>query len=71
MRPRLDEITSAEGQQSCVVYGQPNVNAAPRAFSSELDTGSRQENASNKEPRAPFRIHRNGKGSSLNRLIMD
>ncbi|QOZ52365.1 hypothetical protein XH90_14010 [Bradyrhizobium sp. CCBAU 53338] len=35
--------------------------AAPRAFSSEVDTGSRQENASkqNLEPR----FHRNGKGS--------
>jgi len=38
--------------------------ALPRAFSSEMDTGSRQENASNQESRAPFRFHRNGKGSS-------
>src|SRR5437588_3968834 len=35
-----------------------------RAFSSEVETGSRQENASNQESRAPFRFHRNGKGSS-------
>jgi len=34
------------------------------AFSSEVETGSRQENASNQESRAPFRFHRNGKGSS-------
>ncbi|WP_312015684.1 HupE/UreJ family protein [Bradyrhizobium liaoningense] len=34
------------------------------AFSSEVDTGSRQENASRQESRAPFRYHRNGKGSS-------
>src|SRR5688500_6487969 len=34
-----------------------------RAFSSEVDTGSRQENASKQESRAPFRFHRNGKGS--------
>ena len=34
-----------------------------RAFSSEVDTGSRQENASNRKPRAPFRFNRNGKGS--------
>src|SRR6266567_301801 len=34
-----------------------------RAFSSEVDTGSRQENASNQESRAPFRFNRNGKGS--------
>jgi hypothetical protein len=35
-----------------------------RAFSSEVDTGSREENASKQESRAPFRFHRNGKGSS-------
>src|SRR5260221_9744916 len=35
-----------------------------RAFSSEVETGSHQENASNQESRAPFRFHRNGKGSS-------
>src|SRR5204863_9863964 len=29
-----------------------------RAFSSEVETGSRQENASNQESRAPFRFHR-------------
>src|SRR6202795_2232167 len=34
-----------------------------RAFSSEVDTGSRQENASKKESGAPFRFNRNGKGS--------
>src|SRR5882724_4137699 len=31
-----------------------------RAFSSEVDTGSHEENASNKEARAPFRLGRNG-----------
>ncbi|QDW39203.1 hypothetical protein FFI89_019870 [Bradyrhizobium sp. KBS0727] len=31
-----------------------------RAFSSEVETGSRQENASNQKSRAPFRFHRNG-----------
>jgi flagellar L-ring protein FlgH len=39
------------------------------AFSSEVDTGSRQENASNRKSRAPFRFHRNGKGSS-NRIVL-
>jgi len=34
------------------------------AFSSEVETGSRQENASKQESRAPFRFNRNGKGSS-------
>ena len=33
-----------------------------KAFSSELEPGSRQESASNQESGAPF--HRNGKGSS-------
>ena len=45
-----------------------------RAFSSEVDTGSREENASTQESRAPFRFHRNGKGSkatvkSTNRTV--
>jgi GNAT superfamily N-acetyltransferase len=35
-----------------------------KAFSSEVDPGSRQENASKQETRAPFRFNRNGKGSS-------
>jgi hypothetical protein len=39
-----------------------------RAFSSEVDAGSRQENASNQESRAPFRFNRNGKGSSRKEL---
>jgi hypothetical protein len=30
-----------------------------RAFSSEVETGSRQENASNQKSRAPFRFYRN------------
>jgi len=38
--------------------------ASARAFSSEVETGSRQENASNRESRAPFRFNRSGKGSS-------
>jgi len=37
-----------------------------RAFSSEVEAGSRQENASNQESRAPFRFNRNGEGSSRN-----
>jgi hypothetical protein len=37
----------------------------PRAFSSEVDTGSREENASKQQTRAPFLFNRNGKGSSL------
>jgi dienelactone hydrolase len=37
---------------------------SPRAFSSEVDTGSREENASKQKGRAPFRFNRNGKGST-------
>ncbi len=40
-----------------------------KAFSSEVGTGSREENASNKESRVPFRSCRNGKGSP-NRFIL-
>ncbi len=41
-------------------------SSAPEAiaFSSEVDTGSREENASNNEVEPPFRLHRNGKGSN-------
>jgi hypothetical protein len=35
-----------------------------RAFSSEVGTGSREENASKQKTRAPFRFNRNGTGSS-------
>jgi peptide/nickel transport system permease protein len=35
------------------------------AFSSEVGTGSREENASKQKIRAPFRFNRNGKGSAL------
>jgi uncharacterized protein YjiS (DUF1127 family) len=37
--------------------------SAARAFSSEVGTGSRQENASNQKSGAPFRFNRNGEGS--------
>ena len=46
-----------------VMAGFGEARSATRAFSSEVDTGSRQENASNQESRAPFRFHRNGKSS--------
>src|SRR5260370_22291373 len=39
-------------------------SSATRAFSSEVEPGSRQEKASNQESRAPFRFDRNGNGSS-------
>ncbi len=40
-----------------------------KAFSSEVDAGSRQENASNQESRAPFRLLRNGGGSGKRILL--
>jgi hypothetical protein len=49
--------------KSMSVQGQSR-RSDPRAFSSEVETGSRQENASNQESiRAPFPFNRNGKGS--------
>src|SRR6185312_8692715 len=41
---------------------------ATGAFSSEVETGSREENASKQESRAPFRFNRNGKGSRSDAL---
>jgi len=38
-----------------------------RAFSSEVETGSRRENASNQKSGVPRRFNRNGKGSSISR----
>jgi hypothetical protein len=52
------------GEKSLHVGRDPFGGVEPRAFSSEVETGSRQENASNQESRAPFRFSRNGKGSS-------
>src|ERR1700748_231553 len=40
-----------------------------RAFSGEVDTGSRQENAPSQKPRAPLRFNRNGKASRRVLLI--
>src|ERR1700733_4953232 len=38
----------------------PNSSSSIRAFSSEVGTGSREENASKQKTRVPFRFHRNG-----------
>jgi len=43
--------------------GPANTGAIPRAFSSEGETGSRQENASNQESTASLQFDRSGKGS--------
>jgi len=53
-------FTVAEDRKS----GSKRVRAI-RAFSSEVGPGSRKENASKQEARAPFGFNRNGKGSSL------
>src|ERR1035438_3870344 len=47
-------------------------NTPSRAFSSEMENGSRQENASNQESRAPFRFNRNGKalGQPVDGLLL-
>jgi molybdenum cofactor guanylyltransferase len=41
-----------------------------RAFSSEVGAGSREENASKQETRAPFRFNRNGKGSRIPGVLL-
>jgi Family of unknown function (DUF6152) len=41
------------------------IEMSSKAFSSEVDTGSRQKNASNKEVEPPFRFNRSGKGSRI------
>src|ERR1700678_1075863 len=59
--------STASGTAKRRKSGVSGRKAAPprtRAFSSEVDTGSREENASNKELEPPFRFHRNGKGST-------
>src|SRR5437868_10152061 len=43
--------------------------ALTRAFSSEVATGSREENASKQKSGTPFRFNRNGKGTSRLRLM--
>jgi hypothetical protein len=53
------------GLRSVLAQRYTSIRKVPRAFSSEVDTGSREENASNKELKPPFRFHRNGKGSSV------
>ena len=45
------------------------IRMSSKAFSSEVDTGSREENASNKEVGPPFRFNRNG-GSRLAFLVV-
>ncbi|MBA4033379.1 MAG: hypothetical protein C0480_02075 [Bradyrhizobium sp.] len=51
---------------AAAIYLQNSPNAV-RAFSSEVETGSREENASKQESRVPFRCNRKGKGSSIRR----
>jgi 2-dehydro-3-deoxygalactonokinase len=46
------------------------VHVDTRAFSSEVDTGSREENASKQKGGAPFRFNRNGKGSGSDIRIL-
>src|ERR1700723_1955533 len=46
-------------------------NPNSRAFSSEVDTGSREENASKQKSRAPFRFYRNGKGSRAGWILIE
>jgi hypothetical protein len=42
------------------IGNRANLPESVRAFSSEVDAGSHEENASKQESNAPFRFHRNG-----------
>jgi hypothetical protein len=58
-----DKLDWTKDLGDAVLAQQPDVMDAIqrlRAFSSEVEPGSRQENASNQDSRAPFRFHRNG-----------
>src|SRR5712672_425682 len=48
-----------------VLHGTRGSLGEAKAFSSEVETGSRQENASNEESRATFRFYRNGALASI------
>jgi predicted small lipoprotein YifL len=48
----------------CSRFGDITVNRISIAFSSEVGTGSREENASKQKAGARFRLHQNRKGSS-------
>jgi hypothetical protein len=62
-------ISRAYGRRVAFIMGTyPPVPS--RAFSSEVDSGSRKENASKQEARAPFRFDRNGKSSSHNHFLL-
>jgi hypothetical protein len=64
-RSRRAGLTSALGSVGRQrVVGHYLGAGSASAFSGEVDTGSREENASKQESRAPFRFSRNGKGSS-------
>jgi DNA-binding FrmR family transcriptional regulator len=52
-----------KAKKALLLLGQ-SLQRSLRAFSSEVGTGSREENASNKSLEPPFRFNRNGKGSS-------
>ena len=47
------------------------MTTGPRAFSSGVETGSRQENASNQKSGASLRFNRSGKGSRPRAVLVD
>ena len=56
--------TKSREARSCPRSSGSCEQTCSRAFSSEVDTGSREDARQNWNLRAPFRFHRNGKGSS-------
>lgn len=74
-RARFEDVANQSGGGAWAVAAEvegalglatlgTGIDAPSRAFSSEVDPGSREENASKLESRAPLRFHRSGKGSS-------
>ena len=59
-RPTATRDAALDRRAAAGAIGQRFGGEFARAFSSEVETGSRQENASNQKSRAPFRFHRNG-----------
>ncbi|MGB3865540.1 MAG: hypothetical protein WBA29_07910, partial [Xanthobacteraceae bacterium] len=73
-RARLEDVANRDGGGGWAVAAEvegalglatlgTGIDAPSKAFPSEVDAGSREENASKQKLRAPFRSHRNGSGS--------
>jgi ParB-like chromosome segregation protein Spo0J len=69
---RAFECVMRESEAAAALLGEISARRkqGAGAFSSEVDTGSREENASRQKTGAPIRFPRSGKGSGENRARM-